>query len=155
MPDDFTPSPCPILDLGVKLPPRDPRDPWRRMPRMFDVCKAVFGMGAMMSHGGPTRSKIEARLGHYCKCTRDTHGACTLRRARLCQEALASEIQMAAFNTDKSVSAYAIVQARITALLRSERHHEALRLTRVKHERTVGEPLRVPPVTLQAMPEDA
>ena len=149
---DFTPSPCPVLDLGVELEPGDERDPWRRMPLLFQTIKGVFGSG-IMNRKGQTRRRVEARIGHYCRCTRETHGACTLRRSRLCQEALTREIQSCAFAPKGEE--YAALQGRITSLLRSERHHGDLRATRVNTPELAGkvDGLRMPPVSLRSMPE--
>ena len=157
MSDDFTPSPCPILDLGVRLEKGDPNDPWRRMPLLFQTAKGVFGAG-MFNHDGQTRKRIEARIGHYCKCTRETHGACTLQRSKLCRGAITEEVQRAAFAPKGQEHAY--MQAGITRLLRSERHHADLKATRVavagvSESRPWGRDLAMPPICKEIPNADA
>jgi len=116
-----------MLDLGVRLEKGDERDPWRRMPRLFTILRGLFGY-SMMNHDGQTRKRIEYRLAHYCKTTRETHGPCTMARSRICLAAIEEKMQHCC-HCEKGQE-WPRSQAYITGLLRDDRHQAKLKATR-------------------------
>lgn len=149
-PDDGLPCDrCPILNLGEKYPEHDPRDPWRRMPRLFLKAQALFGR-SMYSHGGKSRLELEKRLGHYCRVMRERHGPCATPRLRLCATRLGEVLDSARADAPKPPDRRRYAYARITRLANDDDHHELMKATRVAPA-TVG--IRVPPISLEDIPD--
>ncbi len=151
IPDDGLPCDrCPILNLGEKYPVHDPRDPWRRMPRMFARAQALFGR-SMFAHKGKSRLVLEQRMGHYCRVMRERHGPCGSPRMRLCISALGEVLDWARHDTELMDARRAKAFGGITALVNNDTHHERMKATRIA---PTYAGIRVPPISLDDALED-
>ena len=151
--DDLPCDRCPILNLGVKYPVGDSRDPWRRMPKLFLKAQALFGR-SMFAHTGKSRVELERRMGHYCRVMRERHGPCNTDRMRLCATALGGVLDWARHDTEQMDKRRAKAFGGITALANDDNHHEQMKATRLGVGWSpVG--IRVPPISLDDALEDA
>jgi hypothetical protein len=127
MPRDNLPcSSCPIRDLGVVYPIKDPRDPWRRMPKLMDQLVATFGK-LMFNRKGKTRIDTEHRIQTYCARVRSMHGEpCSRKRMAIC----GTVIMGVAERASRSGIPYPIFRSGLTAMLSSDMLYEQLQATR-------------------------
>lgn len=142
-PNGFVCSRCPLLDLGVKLEPRDPRDPWRRMPRAFQIARATFGNG-FYNHRSPLRVRVERLLGHYCRVQREKYGPCSSRRIPICHRIVEEALAQGAEGTTEG-RRIAFAQWSLKNAVNDPDTHALLKPTVI---RPATKDLRMPPITL-------
>jgi hypothetical protein len=146
-PDEHPCSKCPILDLGHRYPVRDPRDPWRRMPKMFQLCVRIFGP-QINSHESLTRLRLEKLFGHYCKTQRSKYGPCTKARTHVCARVLLDAVQHGHEAPDRP-RRYAYVTHALRTTVNDDSTHLAMKETVVaKPEPT----MTMPPITFREVP---
>jgi hypothetical protein len=126
-PDDGLPcSACPVRDVGNRYPVNDARDPWRRMPRLFDRMRETFGR-PMFNVNSRTRRETDHRVSVYCRRVRSIHGDdCSRERMRLC----CTTLHATAERTAASKNAYSFWTYAMTMLLADDDLHRELRATR-------------------------
>ncbi len=119
-------SSCPVRDLGKVYAMKDPRDPWRRMPRLMSQLHATFG-GPMYNRASRTRRDAEARITTYCARVRQTYGEpCSIDRQFLC----ATMLRQVAQRASGSPHPHPVFKAGLSSILDSDLIHEQLKLTR-------------------------
>ena len=113
-PDGLPCSACPVRDVGTRYPVNDPRDPWRRMPNLFDRLVRTFGR-PMYNPASRTRRETDHRVASYCQRTRAVHGDdCSRQRMRLCCSAL-HEVAERAGRAEKPYAAWYAMIGRLHA----------------------------------------
>ena len=146
-PDSLPCSTCPILDLGTVYPVKDGRDPWRRMPRLFQLSVKLFGP-SMNSHSSRTRLKLEKLFGHYCKVQRQKYGPCTRARARVCAGILQDAVSHG-LSADTRPERHAFVTHALRTAVNDDRTSERMKATMVARPTPQ---LAMPPITFRAVP---
>ena len=144
---EWTCSRCPVLDLGAKLEPRDPRDPWRRMPKLFRLTQVLFG-NAMMNHNGRTRLRIEKLFGHYCKVQRSKYGPCNTARMLRCSAILQDAVKHGTTATQPEQK-YAYVTQALKQAVNDDATSEAMKHTMTRRPTP---DLKMPPITFREVP---
>ncbi len=146
--DTLPASPCPVLDLGVKYPRGDLRDPWRRMPALFQAARSVFGSG-MFNNDGRLRLRVEQLMGRYCSRQRTAYGPCTRKRSQVCQCILLKAVEHGREGGSTPQQKLAYAQAELARTVTSDETDRKLKATVVKAD--LGK-LRMPPITFQEPP---
>ena len=141
MSDEHPCSKCPFLDLGHVYPVKDERDPWRRLPRIFQTCVRVFGP-QINAHHSKTRLRLEKMFGFYYATQRQKYGPCTKRRAELC-ERIVFDAVAAGFDAPDRPRRYAYVTHRLRTVVNDDSTCEAMKETVVA---PAGRGLVMPPV---------
>jgi hypothetical protein len=120
-----------VRDLGHVYPVRDPRDPWRRMPKLMDQLVVTFGK-VMFNRGSKTRQDTERRMRTYCARVRSLHGEpCSRDRMRVC----GTVIMETAAQASRSPNPYPAFRAGLTTMISNDLLYEQLQGTR--HARAV------------------
>ena len=127
MSDDGLPcSRCPVRDVGERYPVNDPRDPWRRMPRLFEQMRDTFGR-PMYNVQSRVRRDSDERVSLYCRRTRAVHGDdCSVQRMRLC----CSSLHAVAERSGRADNPYAAWRWGMERLLSDDRLYGQLHRTR-------------------------
>jgi hypothetical protein len=119
-------SSCPVRDLGKEYAVKDPRDPWRRMPKLMNQLVATFG-GSMYNRRSRTRRDTEQRITTYCARVRQTHGEpCSGQRQLVC----ASMIRHVAQVASGTAHCYPVFRAGLSSILDDDLIHDTLKATR-------------------------
>jgi hypothetical protein len=125
-PEQLPCSQCPIRDLGIVYPVKDPRDPWRRMPRLMAQLVATFGP-LMYNRRSRTRIDVEERISTYCERVRHVHGQrCNRERQRLCCSVLHTTV----YRASRSDAPYPLLRAGLSSMLSSDVLYAQLQRTR-------------------------
>lgn len=123
-PEHLPCSKCPVLDLGRRYPPGDERDPWRRMPDLFEAARRIFG-GVWYNHQSKTRVQTEQSMRRYCQLQRHRYGLCTMARSRACQRLLQGAVEASAGGRSR----HAMLHYQLVQVVNREETHAAMKAT--------------------------
>jgi hypothetical protein len=122
---------CPVRDLGRNFQPHSPDDPWRRMPKLFELLRSVIGP-YMHQRTSAVRLGIEREMRGHSEKVREIYGEpCSLERQRVCAGLMLGTLQGIRENDPER---FAIVRHRLATLLDDGRAHAELERTRPEVE---------------------